>query len=164
MSYIHCLKLASLLVAASLCGSAFAVDIETGVSKKLTEYRAAHITNPQYTLSFSIPDQKDEPVTGTAVISFGYDGTDDLQLDFQGKLKDGQLQAVVNGKLRAIGYRDEHLIVSRKHLKKKGKENQIAIEFVSSDNALNRNDEYLYTLFVPDHGSKWLDGHQQREW
>ncbi len=151
MSYTHCLKLASLLVAASLCGSAFAMDIETGVSKKLAEYRAAHITNPQYTLSFSIPDQKDEPVTGTAVISFGYDGTDDLQLDFQGKLKDGQLQAVVNGKLRAITYRDEHLIVRRKHLKKKGKENQIAIEFVSSDNALNRNDEYLYTLFVPDH-------------
>ena len=151
MSYIHCLKLASLLVAASLCGSAFAMDIETGVSKKLAEYRAAHITNPQYTLSFCIPDKKNEPVTGKAVISFCYDGTDDLQLDFQGKLKDGQLQAVVNGKLRAIDYRDEHLIVSRKHLKKKGKKNQIAIEFVSSDNALNRNDEYLYTLFVPDH-------------
>ena len=41
MSYTRSLKLASLLVAASLCGSAFAVDIETGVSKKLAEYRAA---------------------------------------------------------------------------------------------------------------------------
>ena len=59
--------------------------------------------------------------------------------------------AVVNGQPRAFRYLNEHIIIDRKYLRKKGKVNQIVLFFVSSDNALNRNDEYLYTLFVPDH-------------
>jgi len=145
------LKMALMLAAACLCSTTFALNIEKGVSKELAEYRAAHVTDVRYTLNFSIPDRKEEPVTGTAVISFGYDGKENLQLDFQGKMMDGVRMAVVNGKPRVCRYLNEHLIIDRKDLRKKGKENQLILFFESTDNALNRNDDYLYTLFVPDH-------------
>ena len=145
------LKMALMLAAACLCSTTFALNIEKGVSKELAEYRAAHVTDVRYTLNFSIPDRKEEPVTGTAVISFGYDGKENLQLDFQGKMMDGVRMAVVNGKPRVCRYLNEHLIIDRKDLRKKGKENQLILFFESTDNALNRNDDYLYTLFVPGH-------------
>jgi len=46
---------------------------------------------------------------------------------------------------------NEHIVIDAKHLKK-GK-NDVGIDFTAGDQSLNRSDDYLYTLFVPDRAS-----------
>ena len=124
------------------------VTVVPGVSQALAVQRQAQLDDVHYTLHFRLPSEKSVPVTGSAEISFVWKGKDDLQLDFQGQLEDNAIE--VNGKKRTADYRDEHIVVSRTLLKK-GKRNRLHMHFVSGDKALNRNDDYLYTLFVPDH-------------
>ena len=44
-----------------------------------------------------------------------------------------------------------HIIIPRKHIKKGV--NKINIDFIAGEGSLNRKDEFLYTLFVPDRAS-----------
>ena len=145
------LKSILLMTAIAFNTIGYAIPVEKGVSKILAEYRTENLKNILYDLHFIIPAQRESSVTGKANISFSYNGTEDLQLDFQGTLKNGDHQAFINGKNRSIRYQDEHLIIPRKYLKKGDKTNLVTIEFESNDKTLNRNDDYLYTLFVPDH-------------
>ena len=70
-----------------------------------------------------------------------------LQLDF--KAATGKLKALkVNGVKVPIKHVSEHLLVALKYLKVG--QNQIDLSFEAGDGALNRNADYLYTLFVPD--------------
>jgi aminopeptidase N len=55
---------------------------------------------------------------------------------------------IVNGQTVPINHTLEHLIIPKKFLKKG--DNKIKIEFLAGNGALNRNADYLYTLFVPD--------------
>jgi len=45
-------------------------------------------------------------------------------------------------------FTNEHIIIPKEHLKEGY--NSISIDFIAGDLSLNRNDEFLYTLFVPD--------------
>ena len=120
-----------------------------GVSKQLAVVRRAQVREVRYALSFNIPEEKAKPVTGEVSISFVWLGkkSDSLQIDFQGEVS-GRIQ--INGKAHIADHRHEHIIIPGRLLKSK-KENQVTLAFVSGDKALNRNDDYLYTLFVPDH-------------
>ncbi|MCZ8134307.1 MAG: M1 family aminopeptidase, partial [Algoriphagus sp.] len=57
-------------------------------------------------------------------------------------------KVVANGMVLSITHENEHLIIPASYLKKGG--NRIEIEFVAGDLSLNRNDDFLYTLLVPD--------------
>ena len=123
--------------------------VECGVSEQLARLRTSQVSHVAYTLHFELPAQKQEAVKGKAGMAFVWSGGDeDLQIDFQGTVNRSHI--TVNGKKRPARYHDEHIVVSRKWLKK-GKQNHVDIVFVSEDKALNRNADYLYTLFVPDH-------------
>ena len=134
------------LITIALSAHAPIVD---GVSKQLAVERRAQVQDVRYALSFSIPEEKAKPVTGEVTISFEWLGkkSDSLQIDFQGEIS-GRIQ--INGKARVADHRHEHVIIPG-HLLKSSKANHVAVAFVSRDKALNRNDDYLYTLFVPDH-------------
>ena len=135
--------LAGMLLALS---AAAQVNVEDGVSLPLAQYRAKHVNNVGYELSFSIPEKREQPVTFSEVITFDYSGKEALQIDFQGKVSGCQ----VNKKtLKAVDFRNEHIIIPRKYLRKS--HNRVTITGESEDKALNRQQEYLYTLFVPDH-------------
>ena len=123
--------------------------ITDGVSHLLAVERKAQLQDVRYNLSFNIPEKKTESVTGTVTITFEWRGNkkDSLQIDFQGEVN-GDIH--INGKARPADYRHEHIIIPGRLLKS-GKVNHIAMAFVSRDKALNRNDDYMYTLFVPDH-------------
>ena len=54
----------------------------------------------------------------------------------------------VNGQIVDIQHELEHLLIPQKYLVI-GR-NQITIDFIAGDLSLNRNDDYLYTLLVPD--------------
>ncbi len=122
------------------------VDVEPGVSRQLAQYRAQNVRDVTYDLSFVLPAEKQEEVGFQEEIAFEWGGDGDLQLDFQGRL----LFAHINdAQLDSSCYRDEHIVIPARCLQK-GR-NLIRIGGKCSDKSLNRQADYLYTLFVPDH-------------
>lgn len=125
------------------------VAIEPGVSHKLAVYRKSVINDIQYTLLFRIAAQKQQQLTAMEVIDFNLKTADQtLQLDFKQPAENVKSIAV-NDAIVPVDLQHEHLLVDKKYLRS-GK-NKIAVSFTPGDASLNRNDDYLYALFVPDH-------------
>ena len=122
--------------------------VTDGVSHELAITRQTQVNNVTYALRFEIPSKKEASVTGVADITFNWaGGKEDLQIDFQGEVT---APVKVNGKVVTAVHQKEHILIPAKKLSKK-KANVVSISFRSEDKALNRNADYLYTLFVPDH-------------
>lgn len=123
-------------------------EIETGVSKQLAQYRKSVISGINYTLEFDIPRERSANIEARETLNFNLTANDRiLQLDFKDD-KSKLRKLAVNGQVVPIRHEKEHLLIEAKHLKKGN--NQVKIEFQSGEGALNRNADYLYTLFVPD--------------
>ncbi|HSM29306.1 MAG TPA: M1 family aminopeptidase, partial [Woeseiaceae bacterium] len=124
------------------------LTVEPGVSLVLAKHRAATISGINYELSLTIPEERDEAIEGRVNISFELSDTSQpLQLDFRESAdKIGRVAA--NG--NASGYRfiNEHLVLPAEELVT-GR-NEIRVDFTAGSSSLNRNPEFLYTLFVPD--------------
>ena len=131
-----------LLTVQSIC----AESLEKGVSKQLAERRKAAISNVKYNLTFNVPADAKKKVLGEATITFDLNSKDDVILDFQGQFS-GQVQ--IGKKKRPVTYQNEHIIIPFKYLKIGNVE--LTLEFICNDDALHRNGDYLYTIFVPDH-------------
>jgi len=122
---------------------------EPGVSAPLARYRKAIVTRVRYDLHFDIPANRDSQILASESIAFQlrHRPQGELQLDFKeapAKLK----TLAVNGKPVPLRYQDEHLLISANRLIKGN--NRLEINFIAGESALNRNADYLYTLFVPD--------------
>ena len=117
------------------------VKVEPGVSQELAQYRAKHVRDVTYDLSFKIPDKKIYGVEIEEEITFKWDGEGDLQLDFQGKLT---YALIKNTHLDNSYYQDEHIVIPAKYLKK-GR-NRIKIQGGCSDKSLNRQDDSSLTM------------------
>lgn len=124
---------------------------EEGVSKLLATYRNSTIEDVRYRLHFTIPEGKDEPVKGKAAIEFNLNSKRvPLVIDFS--VPDDHLRTVtVNNDTLSTNLFNGHIVVPGKYLEKSF--NRIEISFRAGDLSLNRNDDYLYTLFVPDRAS-----------
>jgi len=123
-------------------------EIESGVSLELAEQRKANISDIVYALQFDIPESASQSISASETITFTLqDAESDLQLDFR---PSGDLlkSLSVNGKNIEIHHENEHLILPSKSLNQ-GK-NTVEIEFTAGETSLNRNPDYLFTLFVPD--------------
>ena len=121
--------------------------VEDGVSRELAEYRSAQVSDLRYEIGFRIPEDKNERVSGRETLSFQLKRKAPLQLDFR---PDGEavLSLSVNGKQIEADCRNEHIVLDRRYLRKGL--NTLELDFLAGDRSLNRNAEYLYTLFVPD--------------
>ncbi|MBK8501500.1 MAG: peptidase M1 [Saprospiraceae bacterium] len=119
---------------------------ESGVSLELAQERKVVISNLEYDLSFDIPELRTDLISASAIIRFNYEGKSDLQLDFKDS-PDHVEKLIINGTESPLDIRNEHIIILRKLLKS---ENVIELQFIAGNLSLNRNDEYLYTLLVPD--------------
>lgn len=119
---------------------------DAGVSLQLAEHRAQNISDLHYSLYFSIPCEKDSVVTGRAEISFKIDAPQEVVLDFRDLQNVGSV--AVNGTLVQPAMRNEHIILPAAAMA--AGDNRVSLSFVAGNQSLNRNDEFLYTLFVPD--------------
>ena len=125
-------------------------SIADGVPQALAKYRASHISEISYNLSFNIPGDKKKIVTFDEQIVFNHKGgTEDLQIDFQAEKSQLPDTMVVNGTKRKVVFEHEHIVVPCRYLR--DGRNVIRISGICGNQALNRNEDYLYTLFVPDH-------------
>jgi len=127
------------------------MEIERGVSWKLAKSRKKLISNINYQLTFNIPETPDNKITGKLNLSFTLsDVKDNLIIDFNVS-QENLISVKSNGKPEKDIFKEGHIIIPSKYLNKG--QNTFEIEFVSDNNALNRNQEYLYTMFVPDRAS-----------
>jgi aminopeptidase N len=124
---------------------------DAGVPFELSVTRARSITDLSYQLEFVIPDARQEPILGEVQIMFEWAGDGSLALDFAAGVDQVQ-NLVANGEVVAPGPVNEHLLIPRSALRKGS--NVIRVSFVAGDGSLNRADEFLYTLFVPDR-ARW---------
>jgi aminopeptidase N len=137
-----------LLLFPVFCFSQIDSVLETGVSRSLAISRKTRVQNIRYKLFFDVPANRNEAVSASELLSFELkSNTQSMQLDF--KAKPAQVKLLkVNGQSRPIRLVNEHLILDGGFLVIGS--NTVQIEFIAGDGALNRNDDYLYTLFVPD--------------
>ena len=120
---------------------------EEGISLELAQLRKLEIKDLKYDLRFSIPEQKQEAVEGEARIQFSIQRPQEIILDFR-ESEDKIKEVSVNGQPCKYRFQNEHLIVPEEATVKGI--NEIQILFTAGDQSLNRNDEFLYTLLVPD--------------
>ena len=141
---------ATLLIISGLmasCGNA-PLTVEPGVSLALAKHRAETISGINYELSLTIPENRDGAIEGRVKITFQLsDSSQPLQLDFR-ESADRIRSVAVNGDESDYRFINEHLVMPAKELVI-GR-NEVRIDFTAGSSSLNRNPEFLYTLFVPD--------------
>lgn len=124
--------------------------ITPGVTLELAQQRKAQISNIRYNLNFNIPTQISDSVSATVDIVFTTNQQEALIIDFRAQ-SDMVKSVSVDGKAIDYSFSNGHVIVPPKYLRKG--ENTISISFISNNGSLNRRDEFLYTLLVPDRAS-----------
>jgi aminopeptidase N len=116
-----------------------------GVPLTLARDRAERVRELRYDLHFRVPGDVKAPVGGTVRIGFTLtEATRPLVLDFAGA---GVQKAAVNGRPATLDVVPDHVIVPAADLRQGA--NEVVIDFTAGDGPLNRNEEFLYTLFVP---------------
>lgn len=137
--------LAALVVA---CGSERSRTIDPGVPLELAVQRARLVSAVEYDLFLRVPASREAPVHGDMTVHFNLGGVEGpVALDFAGPPA-GLDSLVVNGRVIRPHVTNEHILLPADHLVEGG--NKAKISFTASDLSLNRNETYLYTLFVPD--------------
>ncbi|HEV3215096.1 MAG TPA: M1 family aminopeptidase [Vicinamibacterales bacterium] len=129
-----------------------AVPIVDGIPQALAVDRAGKIRSLRYGLSLSIPERKQDPIRGHETLRFDLtDASQPLQLDFA-QPADRVSSITANGKALSVDSAHGHLILPAASLGRGT--NELSVDFTAGDRALNRNDDYLYSLFVPARASQ----------
>ncbi|WP_394776607.1 M1 family metallopeptidase [Flavobacterium sp.] len=125
--------------------------LENGVSEQMAIFRKKQISDVIYQLNFEIPKQKQQEINSDLTLKLTIsDLSEPLYLDF--KEKTSNIKSIqVNGKNTVIVHEKGHIVIASKNLIL-GK-NTVAISFIAGNLSLNRNDDFLYTLLVPDRAS-----------
>ena len=117
-----------------------------GVSETLARERAATIRALRYELSFVVPADLGEPLQARAILRFTLAAPHRVVLDFA-QPRDAIRSVRAGGAELPITVGDGHLIIPAQATR--AGENEIAVEFVAGNAPFNRDQEFLYTLFVP---------------
>lgn len=120
---------------------------DAGVPLDVATRRAAAVSNLRYELALSIPDSAASLLTGVTTIRFDLkDASAPLVLDFETS-REHVKTVDANGKTTPFLYTNGHIVVPAASLVEGA--NAIRIGFNAGDASLNRNNDFLYTLFVP---------------
>ncbi len=141
---------AALLLVAAGCGPR-SVDPEPDVSHELALSRAQSIGDLRYDVRLELPASRDSAVTGIVVASFDWKGGgQDLVLDFRAPAQN-VLDVSLDGERVEHRVVPDHIVIPGARVADGPR--RVRVGFRSTDAALNRNDEFLYALFVPDRAS-----------
>ena len=114
---------------------------EAGVSRDLATKRKATIEELQYGIDIDLVENR-----GEVNISLKLKQKEDIVVDF--RATENILDVKLNGKEVKHEIYNEHIVIASSEVEA-GK-NTISIAFNVDNQSLNRNDEFLYTLLVPD--------------
>jgi aminopeptidase N len=121
-------------------------SLAPGVPETLARERAEAISSLRYEISFGIPEKRTEAIRGSETIRFALRAPHRVVLDFA-QPRDRVSTILVADKPVVAEFAAGHLIIPASAIK--AGENVIRITFLAGDDSLNRNDDFLYTLFVP---------------
>ncbi len=132
----------------TLAQSPLLPEIEPGVSRELAIQRKAVVSEINYEIELRLPADPQQTIAATETVRFQLaDAGQALVLDFR-ESADKIRSVEVNGEESDYKFAAEHLIVPSAELNIGT--NRIDIEFIAGESSLNRNPDFLYTLFVPD--------------
>jgi aminopeptidase N len=122
-------------------------DPEPGVALTLATERARSIEKVRYQLAFDIPAAATEPIDGRATIRFvAKDVSHPLVLDFEAG--PAHLTSVsIGGRPSRYHEVNGHIVIPKEELT--AGDNALDMVFRAGDASLNRNADFLYTIFVP---------------
>ena len=126
------------------------LSAEEGVSWALAELRAQTLSDIRYSYRLRVPRALQTPLEGTLVADFHWSDAraNKLVLDFKDPVE--RVRAVrANGVSVDWEARQDHVVVPAGALIS-AERNRLEVDFEAGDEAVNRNDDFLYTLFVPD--------------
>jgi len=151
MKSLYVFFVIAVLIGLQACQSAEKDDWESltvrGVSRELAVFRKDNYQDIKYNLSFFLPESKNEPVSGQTDISFTVLDNMPLIVDFRGEPE--QIHAVyLNGVEAVYTFSDEHIVIETDFPEPTPV--VVTIDFQANDQSLNRRDEFMYTLLVPD--------------
>src|SRR5262245_34557623 len=116
-----------------------------GVPLTIAEERARRINNLRYDLHFTLPADPAVSIDATATLRFALvDRTTPLVLDFAAP---GPVKVESRGQSITVVSANEHIVIPPSDLV--DGDNEITIAFQAGNAALNRNPDFMYTLFVP---------------
>ena len=126
----------------AISNSMSAQELERGVSFELAQHRAATISNVEYDLKFKL--SKSEPIPASVTVRFELsDSSEPVVLDFNSEnAKEMRTRFTVD---------NGHISIPAGLLKVGA--NEFSIPFTAGNQSLNRNEDCLYTLLVPDRAS-----------
>ena len=140
MGYRHHM-MAALLAMALAFG---AMPPGPGIADALARERAAVVRDLRYELDLQVPAARAVPVSGRVTARFTLAASGRIVLDFS-RPKEAVRTVRLDGRDAAYELVNGHLVIGTAA----AGAHEVAIEFVAGDEALNRNDDFLYTLFVP---------------
>ena len=117
------------------------VRYDAGVSRDLAEWRKASIEELRYDIDIDLVENR-----GKVDISLNLKQKGDIVVDF--RATENILDVKLNGKAVEHEIYNEHVVVASSEME--ATENTVSIAFNVDNQSLNRNDEFLYTLLVPD--------------
>ena len=134
------------LMVGGCAGEVPEIDIEPGVPLDLAEARASAIGDLRYDVRFVLPASRSEAIEGQVSATFTREGPGPVVFDFAAQPE--QVHGVrAGGSPVEATLRNEHLIVP---IPAGADPITVEIDFTAGDGSLNRQDDFLYTLFVPD--------------
>ncbi|MGC9472155.1 MAG: M1 family aminopeptidase [Bacteroidales bacterium] len=133
------------------CQKLSPVITEPGISRELASLRKQTIDSLEYQVFFSIPESIDDSIPGRVTLRFLLSNRSlPLVIDFRQPA--GSVHEITaNKKTCPVRSEKGHLLIENRYLKR-GR-NEISVSFLAGESSLNRNREFLYTLFVPDRAS-----------
>ncbi|MDT8368224.1 MAG: M1 family aminopeptidase [Longimicrobiales bacterium] len=121
-----------------------------GVSAELADRRSRILSDLAYAWDLRIPSALEEPITGGVTIDLTWTDPDrePVVLDF--REPGTRVQGVrVNDAPAEWSAVHDHLVIAAEAFEPMST-NRIEVDFTAGDDALNRSEEFLFTLFVPD--------------
>jgi aminopeptidase N len=141
--------LVTILAAASCGQGAPPPDTSQGVSWELAQQRKGMLSDLSYRITLDIPAERSQPIEGRSVVSFRLHDPEgaDVVLDFKNPTE--RIHALrVNGADVSWSGVNDHIVVPARAFHDGS--NELDVTYTAGDDALNRHDDFLYTLFVPD--------------
>jgi len=123
-------------------------DKAPGVSWGLAAQRAARVSELRYEVNLVIPGSIDERIRGHGTLRFDLsDASQPLVIDFH-EPRESVLSVRSDSAPVDFDIVNDHIVIPVEVLSPGS--NAIEIDFWAGDGSLNRNRDFLYTLFVPD--------------
>ena len=121
-------------------------SLDRGISETLARERAAALSAVRYDLAFTLPVNRQQPVEGELRLSVTLAVPGRIVIDFSAPAERIHSVRVGDVEVKPV-YTEDHLVIPAEATR--AGENRVSIDFTAGDAALNRNDDFLYTLFVP---------------